>query len=647
MAKEKSFFGFKKHEVNDLDPVKELVSLYEDNPELTYNKDTENKNNDYQSLKSLIEKNRQRQKRKTLIYFFIIFLAAVFSASAGFFYFSGHQQFKQESVDFNISGPEKIKINEPFDYQIDYENVGDYSLKNCYMLIQYPQSFILEKSTPEIFNHKIDLAEIKPGKKGKIIINGRIIDEPSSEQKLTAALYFSPVNFNSEFKKDTEQSLFLESPELLPTMTLPANVTTSNKFNFTIKIKNLSNLSFDNPRLKISFPENFNLINAKPAAVENNEWQITRMEAQKDSPEITFEGFFNENIVFANEEERIKDFLLQIELLGKDNEYFLVKTEKFSTKIIDQALNSYLIINGSGENKNFELGKNLNFSLVVKNNGQETYKQLELKLKSEIFPLDIVNWTKIIDKNFGKIQNDENNQKEIIWDKNKILALAELKPKKEIIIDFSLPIKTQEELSALSDLEIGKSKLIFFTELNAKDANDNDIKPLKSGSILMNILSNVDLGVKALYYFSDGTPIGSGPLPFQAGQKTEIQVFWDLSNNWHDLNNLSVKTDLPEYAQITAEQKVSVGQMEYDEKNRQIIWKIERFPESIKEAHANFGLEITPRTKDIGQIIKLTGNSVLAATDQQNLENIVKIKNITTSALEKDEHANTTGLVIK
>ena len=648
MAKEKSFFSFKKHPVEDLDPVKELENLYAANPELTTDKNKHSTNDDNHSLKELIEKNRQKQKRRALVYFFIIFLSAVFSASAGFFYFSGHQKFEEESIVLNISGPEKIKINEAFDYTITYQNIGEYGLRGSRILIQYPQGFLLENSSPEIINHKVELNEIKPGKTGAITIHGRIIGEPNSEQKISASLYFSPSNFNAEFKKDANYSLLLETPDILPVLSIPNTVTLTNKFTLKAKIKNLSNIIFSEPRLKIDFPAGFTMQKAQPAPIENNnEWQIPTLEPQEDSLEIIIEGFFDSTLVFATDEERIKDFSIQLRLLGKENSYYSIKTEKFSTKIIDQSLNTYLIINGSTENKNFELGQNLNFSLIIKNNGQETYRQAEVKLIAESFPEELLNWGKISDKTFGKIQNNDSGKKEIIWDKNKVPALAEIKPNKEIVIDFSLPIKTKEELKDLGDEQIGQGKLNFFGQINAFDNNDAAINPQKTNEVLLKLLSNADLGVKALYYFTDGTPIGTGPLPFQVDQKTKLQIFWDISNSWHELINLTVKTDLPDYVQFSGEKNTGIGQIEYDSTTRQITWKIDRLPETVKEAHANFGIEITPRQKDLDQIIKLTGNSIFSATDQKTLENIIKTKNITTSALEKDDFANTSGLVEK
>ncbi len=638
---------FKRHFVKDLDPVQELVELYNENPELTTQNNHKNKETDIDSLKILIEENRFHRRRVTLAYLFIIFLFFVFSAVTGFFYFNNRQLFKSDSVSLEISAPDKIKIGETFTYNINYKNNGEYPIYDARILLQYPSGFIMSETSPEISNHKLVIGEIKPGQEGKMSLTGKIVDRLNNEQKITAGIFFVPSNFNSEFKQEKSFSITTEEPDLLLDLNLPANAILTNKFLIKTKLKNPGNTLYEKARIKIDYPEGFTFLNSKPSPIENNnEWEIEIIEPQQESPEIIIEGFFHDGQNFTDEESRTKNFNGTIRVPGKDNIYHPVKEIVSSVKIIEQPLWSYLIINGSSENKNFEIGKPLNLSLIIKNTGSESFFDAGIKLLVKTSSVDILDWEKIEDKNFGKISKN-NEVKEIFWNQDKIKELKEIKPRQEVILDLVLPIKSKESLKEFSNLEIGQSFASFQNELIAKTTDNIEITPIKSTEISMKLISNLDLGVKALYYFTDGTPLGSGPLPFKVGEETSLRIFWDLNNDWHEVNNVVIKTTVPEYVEISEERSTTIGKITYDSTTREVLWLIDRLPEAINEAHANFKITIKPQLKDLGQIIKLTGNTTISAIDSATLDNIIRTKNITTSALEKDEHANTTGLVEK
>ncbi len=551
-------------------------------------------------------------------------------------------------MSLEISGPEKIKIGEKFDYTIKYRNLDEIRLRNTRIAIQFPHGFILDKAEPIAGeNNEWSTGNLSFMKGGEIKITGKIVDAVDREQKIKALITFSPENFNSDFTKETSLSTALESPDIALSATIPANITASQKINIDLNVKNTTSVGFDDAKIIFTKPENFTVQTTKPTATKDTtEWQIARMDPFSDVTELKIEGSFPKDISFLQEEDRTQNFSFQLLLKGKEEQYYLVKETKFNTKIIDQALNTFLIINGSAGNQLFFLGDKLTYSVTAKNSGKQTFSDIGLKTIINATPIDIIDWNKINDENFGKIEKTTNG-KEILWDKNQFNGLSNFGPGAEQVINFSLPTKTLENLKAENnnlDLSLlGKTLIDSYSEITF---SNTDISPIKGSPIQAQLNTNLDIQTKALYYFDDGTPIGTGPIPPKANQKTKLNIFWTIANEIHEINEISVTTTIPNNINWTNSFQVSTGEITFDETTRKIIWKINRLPKNITEATANFGIEFTPTNEDIGKIIKLTNNTTVSAKDTVTNALITKTKNILTSILEEDKHAKGQGVVI-
>jgi hypothetical protein len=422
-----------------------------------------------------------------------------------------------------------------------------------------------------------------------------------------------------------------------------ASVSPGQKFSLKFKIKNKNQDSLEGLKLQLNYPQGFELISLKPQVYEsNNVWLISRLPQNSESSEYQIEGKFSNSLKFGNDDERLKDFTLQMLLTNANGDYFKVLEKAMQVKVVDQALSAYLIVNGSSGNKNVELGDDLVFSAVFKNNEDQDFNDVSLSVNIKSFPLDILDWTKLSEDSMGKISSSS-DAKEIVWTAKEVPALKVFKSKQEQTMNFTLPIKSLVELKGAGLDSLSQSKIEVFGQISISE--DGSLPAIKSGVVELSVNSNLNLGVKALYYYDDGTPIGVGPLPMQAGQATKLVVFWDLSNDLHELSDLSVSCVLPEYVKFADGGKASAGDVAYDEAERKITWKINKLPRTVKEAHANFSIEVTPAKQHVGQIIKLTGITTVSAKDTTTQDLLVKTKNIITSALESDKYATGDGAI--
>ena len=636
---------FHNHKVHNhkSNPIEDLLDLYKESEtidkEITQKLEQVEKEPD-SSLKNLIIGDRRKRRNRIIAViagFALLFLAAV---GATFFYFGGQVKFAEEDINVEIVAPERVKAGESFTYTIKYRNYSQMEITNAKMLVQYPHGFIVESTEPAIQDHRWPLGNFVFNEGGELKIIGHLIDDLNRDQKLLATIYYSPNGFTSEFSKEAELSTIIESPDISFLQNFPAIFTLGQKQNLAIKVKNGGSIDFTDAKLALVVPESFKITTAKPAQTENKDWLLPSLKAGAETEAIMVEGYFPEAATLSPDAK----FKFQLYLKGMENNYYLVKEQEVPVKTTEQAVTSALIINGSTENKHIEFGSTLTFSVIAKNGGADIFENIKIRTVINSAPLDIIDWAKISDTNYGKIQKIDGG-KEIVWSKAQIAALVKFSPKDEQTINFSLPIKTLDQLKDADKNLLSKTAITAYSEIILPLAGETGETKIKSSEVKLVLDTNVDLAVKALYSL-DGTTIGSGPMPPRVNQATKVVVFWDIANDLHEIADVSVTADLPANVKFGAAQKISAGELKFDETVRKVTWTINRLPKTVTAANASFTIEFTPGKDELGKIVKLTGNNTLTAKDVDTENIIVKTKNILTSVLDEDEMYSAQGTVV-
>jgi len=634
---------FHTHKVPDAknNPIEDLLDLYKETDAVEVDGAIGlKKSKDDSSFKEMIVKNRRRHRLKLIGLFLIFTFLFVAAAGATFFYFGGQIKFSEEDIKVEISGPERVKVGETVEYSIKYRNFSQMEITNAKMLAQFPHGFMIETTTPQIQDHRWPLGDFVFNEGGELKVTGKFIDDLKRDQKFVSTMYYYPKGFSSEFSKEATFSTVVESPNVTFLHNFPAMFTLGTKQNLTIKIKNEDKYDLSDAKLALVVPPSFKINTTKPSQTENKDWLIPVLTAGSETEAIMIEGAFPEGASAGAEDV----FKFQLYLKGQENNYYLVKEQELSAKTTDQAVTAALIINGSTENKHIEFGMPLTFSNIAKNGGEDSLENIKVRTVINSGPIDIIDWQKINDENYGKIQKTDGG-KEIVWSKTQVAELAKFSPKSEITINFSLPVKTRTQLADVDVNLLAKTAITTYTEiiLPLSSGQEGESK-LKSSEIKLILDTNVDLTAKALYSL-EGTVIGNGPMPPRAGQATRVVVFWDISNELHEIADVSVSAELPDNVKFVTTKNISTGDIKFDEATKKMVWSINRLPKTVASAAVSFILEFRPGSADVGKILKLTGNNILSAKDVETDNNIIKTKNILTTVLEEDELYNGQGTV--
>ena len=141
------------------------------------------------------------------------------------------------------------------------------------------------------------------------------------------------------------------------------------------------------------------------------------------------------------------------------------------------------------------------------------------------------------------------------------------------------------------------------------------------------------------YFDKDNVPVGTGPLPPKVGQTTNLRVYWNLTNDLHELNDATVTYNLPEGVSFADNARTSMGNVAYDSASNKITWNIGLLPLAVYTASAEFSIAITPTAADLNKIMVLSNGSVAAAVDGETQATITKNTKPQTSKLDDDDIA--------
>ncbi|MFA5184116.1 MAG: hypothetical protein WC456_01160 [Patescibacteria group bacterium] len=553
------------------------------------------------------------------------------------------------SLSLKIAAPEKIMAGEEFSYQVVYHNPTKYSLSRVHLEMQYPDSFIFNASSipPTSGNYGWDLADLAPGETGNLTITGYLIAPPDSANIVFGRLSYLPGTYTSQFKKEVSASTIIGGLGFNVDLSYSGTAFLGQDNEMTLIFSDVQNNYLGDFNITFALPAEANaavaIASSTPAASSTapavgssspfmisksggTSWQVSGLSAAAGRQEVPLSYTIKQKSV--NPEIRVR-----LEKKLADGQGYIFWEKYFTPELVTSDLNLTMILNGAKTDKAVAFGQTLNYSLTYANRGASAYQDVVIMAA---LSGDFLDWGSLQDSNKGTLQSQT-----IIWTKEQIPALAEIKPGAEGVIDFSL------KLRPFKDSDLGQTMTVTAYgqyNINNKTTKNQDNK---SNTIISQINSDLSLIEQIRYFNDDNLPVGSGPLPPQVGQKTGIKVYWTVKNNLHELTEARVVLPLPPYVNWENGHATNVGTLYFDAASHQVVWEIGRLPLSVYRADAEFNISVTPTDADRNKILILSPGSTVSAMDTETKDTITKKIGAKTTKLEDDDIAglNNSGIV--
>ncbi|KKR33268.1 MAG: hypothetical protein UT64_C0011G0001 [Candidatus Falkowbacteria bacterium GW2011_GWF2_39_8] len=515
-----------------------------------------------------------------------------------------------KAISFTVESEKEIVAGKEFYYTIAYKNFDKVDLKDITITTVFPDNFIfLESSMPTSTNDntwKIEKLDMR--RSGEIKIKGKLIGEEGQKNILLASMLYTPVNFSSEFKKETSFENKISSIGIEFNFEADTDTLVGEETSLSIKYKAKADNSINSFRITAEPNENIEILNSSSTAIattteENN---ATTSDPMASS---TFPGIWQVEQVTDQENEiiiklKFKDKIEQGNLLNLKFEHstdgqkylpFLKKEIPF--EIMKRNLNLNLIINGSRTDQGIDFDQTLNYSIAYSNKGDTEMTDVVIMA---VLESDFLDWKSLDDKNSGVIKNDA-----IIWTKAEIPGLATITPNTTGSIDFSIKVSPLGEIDPNKKHQV--KSYATFSVGNIK--NENKLEN-RSNEIIGKINSDLSVKEQIKYFNDDNIAVGSGPLPPKVGETTSFKVYWDLSNNLNELTDLKIESVLPQNVSWQNKNQTDLGTIQYDQASRKITWNIGRLPITVYKATAEFDISVTPTEEDRNKIMILLSGTI-------------------------------------
>jgi uncharacterized repeat protein (TIGR01451 family) len=585
-------------------------------------------------LPDLTHMKRRRKKRFrgliTLSFFTIVVLLGSFSLAWGLF--KTQDRFSGSGVTVTITAPEQATSGDELTYVIHYANREPQILGNVELAVRYPSGFVLTKAEPEPDNitgteagATWSIGTLAREREDSIVITGTLVGALGDVALLQATLTYKPANFNAEFQEVATAETAIEESFLAVDVDGPEVVLPEAEAVYTITATNTTDTSVDAVTVQVLVPNNFTIRETDP--VRSGivpRWTIDRVKPDEEFV-ITIRGAYPKGASGAH--------TIRAEIgFGSGAGFVLQESGDTLTNVVDGDVLVGLSMNGSSSGEPIQLGQLLTYTTTITNNASSAIEDVTVRATIDS---PLIDW--------GTLQVDGDVTREstgATWTPTAFRALLRIGAGESVTLPFRVRVASTIAASAAD------ASIVARVGVDVGKADDLPTPlTIESNTITSQLNTDLDLGVSARYFSSDGTTIGSGPLPPRVGETTEYRVEWDVTNSIHEVLSAKVQTTLPLGVAYVQAGHVSHGTLLYQPASRTVEWTLNRLEAGMTEIDIEFIVRITPTIEQVGSIVSLTGPMTLVARDRVTSGRIVLSRAALTTSLDGDEFGQGKGVV--
>lgn len=522
--------------------------------------------------------------------------------SAGVFIYFGATSFSEDKVALRIEGTDSVGGAGIASWRVVVENNNRVTLENATLVFVYPQNVLpIDDRFVAKLRSEVPLGVIGTKKRVDRVFKARVLGNDKEAKQTQANLTYQLKGISRMLTKEARfETIIAQSPFAL-TVDAPQEVSSGGEINWTITYQNSSDFDFSNLRLRVEYPDGFTFLSAStPPRQGFEEWGPLVVKAGQENT-IAIRG-----ILKGNADEK-KVFKASLELAKEGEAPILLGDALATSTIIRIPLNLALAVQGTKEDAVARAGDTLRYTLTYQNNFTQPIDNVVVTatLVGEMFDKGTIQSNGEVSFDLGRI----------IWDRNNINAFRQLYTGENGELWVEVKLKNTFPINTFSDKN-------FTIQLVASITSDTPPITLTPQEITRQ--ADIVLPISTQVGFKrTGKSLGRsfGPMPPQIGQKTTYELTWHVSNSANDLQNVTIKAPLPQWASFEGTQKINFAAdgFTYDDATRTILWNIERIPATtgiiLPTYEAVFRLSVTPQEKDIGQVIDILEESTLIGRD--------------------------------
>lgn len=533
--------------------------------------------------------NRYKNKHHHLVVdtIFSLILITLFAFNAGLGYWFFLERIPVDAR-LEITVPEYVISGHEFDIAVGFENPNK-NIQDVEIILDYPEGYTYDNSSlapKEGTDNIFPVGDLGRGQQGNFIVHGHYLGDVDRRDAVTGSISY---RFHRSSSKDAFLTNFIVQDSTFETLVeLPDKILRDDPFDIIIKYKNSSPLVQQDVRINLGVPEGLEL-----NVPEGFDYNADTKTLNLGEVSAWQEGEIIIPAVFTYAPGGVTNIITVNPTVAEGGRTYAQQADERQIFVLTPRMNITTAINGSGNAvANFE--DNLNFSATVHNIGDAPLNNVVVTGNLEGSPGSY---------NYVNAPGGSVSGNQIIW------VIPHLEPGQSATVNLNAQISSGVNLQNFS--------MGFNASATAQidDLGVTTYTPASSSSrVVFN--SRLTFIAEAQYYGPEGSQLGYGPYPMEAGNITALRVFWKIQDFTNDLNNLTVQTTLPSQVEWTGITSVSDGTaIAYDPATRTVTWHVHKLDAFTHPQGANFEVRVTPNFQQVGSHINITNDSKLTAQD--------------------------------
>lgn len=544
---------------------------------------------------------------------FFIFSLVFFVSTLGYasyVFFIGGNTVSNNNIDISVLGNNFTAGGEELSLIVGVTNRNNSALLLADLVIEYPKSSSNGETNLSggVERSRLSLGTIPVGAVRNENLKLVLFGEQGSVRPIKISLEYRIEGSNAIFVKEKFYNVTISSTPL--NLSIDAPDTISPNQDITIKVKETLNATkpISKILLKLDYPVGFVFISSSPApSLGNNIWNLGDL-APGAERNISITG----KIIDAVDGEE-KNFHISSGSQSEGDKStigVIFNSMSHIVTIKKPFIEANLSINGISE-REYAIDTKTPIRGHIEWTNNLDIKVNDLKIIAKISGNALDRKTIKADQGFYNSADDT-----IIWDKNSQDQFGEINPGDSGYVSFSLsslPLfsATGGMLSSpMINIEISISGKQLVQAYETTDLNN-----FQSGVI--RIISDVGLGVKALYY--SGPFLNNGPIPPKAEQETTYTVVWSVSNTTNNISKGIVRSSLPSWVRFVGSISPSDEGLIYNPSTKELTWNIGNILKGTGILGANrsvsFQIGFSPSFSQVNTIPIIVNDATLTGHD--------------------------------
>jgi len=506
-------------------------------------------------------------------------------------------------MEFRVSSsPEALVNGQETEFIIAYANATNDELTNVALVLKLPESLRNPQFNLEGYDtktHTLKIGDMAAKAHGQLIVKGLLLDNFDAKQEFLAV-----INYKNKYGQDRQeffnQDFILSNSVIETKINLPARLIATSPFEGKISIKNNSDLTFKNLKIKFSDSNNFRLIKSDLGSIAEQPWPI-------DSLPKGLEKNYNFSGKVYIDKPQNASISIETYATYEDKEYLISRS---STSAWSEFAKFIIDFVNTEKNQIASPGDSINYTLHYKNTENVSLQNVEL----------------------GVLVFGEYAEKE----KYSAIKIDTINPGQEGTAEISIPIKSSIGFDAYNENGYNIEARVYAVYSGAS---------IESLPLITKLNSRLIVNTAAVFFTSEGDQIGVGSVPPRVGEYVSYWAVIKVMNTNNKVHDAKLIAQLPEGVDFTNIYNVTAGnQIIHHENSKQIEWQIEDIPVLAgyynPAPEARIQLAITPSESQVGQTPALLSSISVSATDDVTGALISAAgKNITT-AISSDNGLN-------